>query len=257
MDPFRITSYNVRCFPWFTVPIRSIVQWLVAHSDIVVLQEVWCQHAHWKQHFASYGWSFLKPVRESHILSLFGSGLVVAWRSKDWDVGDSRFYPFLPSAGLDIFVVKGWFRVELFQKSSQKTLRIINTHMQSDYEICDELWRPIAEPIRMAQAFQLSEIERCIYPLPTLIIGDMNSELCWMQDCVWLTQHSGPTFANTTQVLDHCASWIEHSWKLLYHKVFRVTFSDHWPVVWKFCQTSMKPVRRRSILKQSSRPHNR
>jgi endonuclease/exonuclease/phosphatase family metal-dependent hydrolase len=242
MDPFRLASYNVKCFPWCSVPIKEIVQWITQHADIVALQEVWCQHALWSTAFTAHGWTFLRPARESHFAAVFGSGLAVAWRSDIWQLSDARLYPYLSAVGFDALVTKGWFRVELKQRKTGAPLRLIDTHMQSDYEVCDELWRPIAEPVRMAQALQLYETESRMPPIPTLIIGDMNTEMCWIHGYGYLTQHAGPTFERTSQVLDHCAALNGASWNLLQHRVGRECgdWSDHWPVLWHL-QHQVKP----------------
>lgn len=231
----RIASYNIKCFPWTSPPLQAIVQWLTHHADIVALQEVWCRHSLLASAFAAHGWQMLRPPREHHIASLFGSGLVIAWRTDRFEQQDARFYPYLSAVGFDALVTKGWFRVELSDRRTNRILRFINTHMQSDYEICDELWRPIAEPVRMAQALQLSEVERRLPPLPTLLVGDMNTEMCWFPECAWMTQHCGPTFSGTSQVLDHCATWRGcEDWQLIRHRVGRECddWSDHWPVLW-------------------------
>jgi hypothetical protein len=235
----RVASYNVRCFPWFSPPIHNIVGWIVKHCTVVGLQEIWCRHGAWAAAFAAHGWTFLRPPRESHIAGMFGSGLAFAWRSDAWALNDSRFYPYLSAVGFDALVAKGWFRVELRDVRTANSVRIINTHMQADYEICDELWRPIAEPVRMAQASQLAETESRVQaysPMPTLIMGDMNTEMCWFPNCRWMTAHCGPTFERTSQVLDHCAVREGDSWRLVEHRVGRECgdWSDHWPVVWRF-----------------------
>lgn len=230
----RLVSYNVRCFPWFSVPIREIVNWITGNADIVAIQEVWCRHSAWSAAFAAKGWTFLRPARENHIAGLFGSGLAIAWRSSQWSLSDARLYPYLSAVGFDSLVTKGWFHVDLHNRVTGAPLRILNTHMQSDYEVCDELWRPIAEPVRMAQAIQLVEVESRMPRVPTLLVGDMNTEMCWFPECQWLTKHAGVTFAGTSQVLDHCATWDLHPWTLVSHRVGRECgeWSDHWPVIW-------------------------
>ncbi len=243
MDPIRLVSYNVKCFPWTSPPIQKMVTWLTRTANIVVLQEVWCKHAQWSAAFTTRGWTFLRPARESHIASLFGSGLAVAWPSAQWTLEDARLYPFLSAVGFDAWVTKGWFRVELLQKRTRIPLRIINTHMQSDYEICDDLWRPIAEPVRMAQAMQLIETERHMPSVPTLIVGDMNTEMCWFPGSSgWMSHHCGPTFPGTSQVLDHCVTWRRHPWTLHQHKVCHECgdWSDHYPVLWTLQTTSSR-----------------
>lgn len=235
MKPFRLISYNIKCFPWCSVPIKDIVNWITKNADVVALQEVWCRHNTLATAFAAHGWTFLRPTREQHIAGVFGSGLAIAWRSSRWTAHDARYYPYLSAVGFDALVAKGWFRLELQDRDTQSIIRVINTHMQSDYEICDELWRPIAEPVRMAQALQLCEVENRLPPLPTLIVGDMNTEMCWLPNCGWLTSHCGPTFGGTSQVLDHCAVRNGSSWNLITHRVARECgdWSDHWPVVWE------------------------
>ena len=231
----KLVSYNVKCFPWTSPPIRDMVQWMTQRSGatIVALQEVWCRQGTWAAAFAAHGWSFVRPARESHITGIFSSGLAIAWLNTSWRLTEARFYPYISAIGLDSFVTKGWFRIELTDKKGH-TLRLINTHMQSDYEVCDDLWRPIAEPVRMAQALQLADVEARMPPLPTLICGDMNTEMCWFSSCGWLTQHAGPSFSGTSQVLDHCAALNGAPWDLEAHRVCRECgdWSDHWPVWW-------------------------
>lgn len=234
----RLASYNVRCFPWplSNTDIVAIVSWLCDHTDVAALQEVWCRFPEWTAAFLARGWTFLRPTREGHIASALGSGLAVAFRTGDWTVADSRLYPFLSAVGLDALVTKGWFRVELRSATSGKPFRLINTHMQSDYDLCDELWRPISEPVRMAQALQLATVERRLPAIPTLLLGDWNTEDCWLPGGRWLSisKSRSPTFPSTGQVLDHCATWSDQPWVLKDHRVYRIGFSDHWPVVWKF-----------------------
>lgn len=240
----RVMTYNIRSFPWTRPPLREMVRWMTRQTDIVALQEVWCRHAELAATFAAHGWVFLRPPRESHIAGLFGSGLAFAWRPDRLTLTDSRFYPYLSAVGFDSLVVKGWFRAEFRLLATGSPLRLINTHMQSDYEVCDELWRPIAEPVRMAQALQLAETEARMPALPTLILGDMNTEMCWLQGYRWLTHHVGPTFGGTGQVLDHCAAHVRDNWIIHEHRVGRECgeWSDHWPVCWALEKQS--PVKR-------------
>jgi endonuclease/exonuclease/phosphatase family metal-dependent hydrolase len=238
----KLVSYNVRCFPWTSPPISDMVQWITRHAEVVALQEVWCRQDTWAAAFAAHGWSFARPGREHHIAGVFGSGLAFAWRRTSWKLTDARFYPFLSAVGFDAFVTKGWFRAE-FTDEAGECLRLINTHMQSDYEVCDDIWRPIAEPIRMAQLFQLTETEARLPPCAMAITGDFNTEICWLQEYRYMTRHAGMTFPNTGQVLDHCAVPYSQPWILNAHRVCREAgdWSDHWPVFWDMRLTASPP----------------
>lgn len=234
MDPFTICTYNTHCFPWTDPVIKEIVGWIVANCDVVVLQEIWCRHAAWASVFAAHGWTFLRPVRENHIAAVFGSGLAVAWRSRDWQLGEARLYPFLNYSGIDALVTKGWFRVELTQRSTGKVARIINTHMQADYDIGGEYFRTLTEPIRMAQAWQLVEVERRMPRIPTLIVGDMNTEECWFRDTMgWMQTTRDVTFPETEQIIDHCTTWAGTACKFTGHTVHPLLWSDHCAVTWR------------------------
>ena len=140
--------------------------------------------------------------------SVFGSGLAVAWRSRDWQLSESRLYPYLQSSGIDMLVTKGWFHVELRQRRTQRPLRILNTHMQADFDVAGEYFRYITEPIRIAQAQQLVAVERGLPSVPTLLLGDMNTEDCWFPGTVgWMRATHEHTFPESGQILDHCTTW--------------------------------------------------
>lgn len=237
MDPFRLVSYNVRGFPWCDPPIKEIVAWLTKNSDIVALQEVWCKHAVWSAAFAAAGWVFLRPAREAHIAGLFGSGLAFAWPAAAWTLLDARQYPYLRATGLDQLASKGWFRVELQRRNSDnngRTLRLINTHAQSDYELFSEELRSHTEAVRMYQARQLATVERA-HPA-ALIVGDFNTDMCWIPGCQFLGAPLTAlphTFPPSAQHLDHLASWAPSAWRILEHTVLTsIGWSDHLPVRW-------------------------
>lgn len=228
----RLASYNVRCFPWSWIDIDAIVDWLTRSADIVALQEVWCRHSAWVAAFKARGWVFVRPPRESHIAAIFGSGLGVAWNSQKFALDEIIFYPYMSAVGFDGCVAKGWVRLDMHSHTGFQ-FRLINTHMQSDYEICDDIWRHISEPIRMAQALQLVETESRVPPCPTLMVGDMNTETCWLPECGWLVKNPHVTYPNTGQTLDHCACWRGDRWQVMGYRVAsECKWSDHSPVVW-------------------------
>lgn len=226
----RLASYNVFGFPWCNTPIREIVEWITGHCDIIALQEVWCRHSAWSAAFMERGWTFLRPARENQIIGLFGSGLAFAWRNRDWRLRESRCYPFLVGTGFDQFATKGWFRVELTERRTGRPLRLINLHLQSDFEICLSLMAPYLEAIRMSQIHQMIEVERSQPMMDTFFIGDWNTERCWLSTG-WLGGNEAPTYPALCQSLDHCVSWTSH-WSLIGHTVPRITLSDHHPVIW-------------------------
>jgi exonuclease III len=238
MDPFRLVSYNVRGFPWCDPPIKEIVAWLTKNADIVALQEIWCKHAVWSAAFAAAGWVFLCPAREAHIAGLFGSGLAFAWPASAWTLLDSRQYPYLQATGLDQLAAKGWFRVELRRPGRTAILRLINTHFQSDYDLFGDEFHEITEALRMQQARQLAVTERALRrPDPTtLIVGDYNTDMCWIPGCQFLGEPLTAlphTFPPASQHLDHLASWAPGAWRVLRHEVFSgIAWSDHVPVRW-------------------------
>ena len=248
MDPFTLTTYNVHCFPWTSPAIRDIVAWIVLHSgtDIVTLQEIWCRHDEWSAAFAAHGWTFARPARESHIATLFGSGLATAWSSTKWRLTDSRFYPFLESIGLDQLTAKGWFRTDL-QQSTGAHMRLINTHMQADYDIYGGELRHVTEAIRRRQVIQLLAVENTTH-LPTLVVGDMNTDNCWFPTG-WLLDlgQTKPvtTFPSTIESLDHCTALgpFANRWAVEGFHVSHLDLSDHYPVSWLLSTSSRASAR--------------
>jgi endonuclease/exonuclease/phosphatase family metal-dependent hydrolase len=250
MDPFRILCYNVCNFPWHRTPIQEMVAWMTANADIVALQEAWCRHSTWAAAFAAAGWTFQRPPREHHICGIFGSGLAIAWRTDSWTpVGDARFYPYLAAVGLDQLATKGWLRVDLQQRRTGATFRLINTHMQADYEIGDELWQHIVDPIRMAQARELARVEQRTPGPPTLVVGDFNAQECWIPNARFLNPCTVPTFPAEGKFLDHVATW-HPGWCLLEHEVATGrTWSDHLAIRWTLdwgVRTVLAPSQRSS-----------
>ena len=244
MDSFRLVSYNIRGFPWCDPPIKEIVAWLTKNSDIVALQEVWCRHAAWSAAFAAAGWVFLRPAREAHIAGLFGSGLAFAWPAAAWTLIDARQYPYLQATGLDQLAAKGWFRVELrpaapaSASASVPTLRLINTHFQSDYDLFGDELHERTEALRMHQARQLAVTERGLrkHDPTTLIVGDFNTDTCWIPGCQFIGEALSAlphTFPPARQHLDHLATWAPAAWLIGEHRVFTgLNWSDHLPVRW-------------------------
>jgi endonuclease/exonuclease/phosphatase family metal-dependent hydrolase len=158
---------------------------------------------------------------------------------------DARQYPYLHATGLDQLAAKGWFRVELRRRDSDRAIRIINTHFQSDYDLFGDEFHEVTETLRMKQARQLASVEQ---KEPTaLIVGDFNTDTCWIPGCQFLGAPLTAlpyTFPPSAQHLDHLASWVPDAWRVLEHTVFeRIAWSDHVPVRWTV-STASRPTHR-------------
>jgi endonuclease/exonuclease/phosphatase family metal-dependent hydrolase len=231
----QVATYNVHGFPWISVPIKQIANWITKNCDLVALQEVWSCHTEWSAAFAANGWVFLHPARESHFATLFGSGLAFAWPSGRWALRDSRQYPFLTSMGLDMLATKGWFRIDLIDNHTGHPLRVINTHLQADVDVLPGYFKRQADSIRLNQARQLVKQEngsQIRSRTPTLLIGDMNTDknifdgftMCPSEEAV--SEFTG---------IDRCGYVKEQLWTVLdWHTANEANgWSDHLPIVWR------------------------
>lgn len=240
MEPIRILCYNVCGFPWnhhSHEQIQEIVQWMIKTADVIAFQEVWSNQSEWGTCFAKENWLFDYPPRENHFASVFGSGLAVAWNPMKWSVTGIRFFPFVSAVGLDQFAMKGWMRVNLVEKSSGVKIRLLNTHMQSDYEVFDDVWQHISNPVREQQSRELANIEqKYLKEIPILIVGDFNTRECLIPHAHFLNPQTIPTFPESAKFLDHIATWNTTDrtiWKLESHEVFvEKKWSDHYPIRW-------------------------
>lgn len=231
-----LISYNVNAFPWplSVVPIKDIVAWIVRTCSLTALQEVWTNHAAWSAAFASHGWIFLRPAREQHFASVFGSGLAFAWDPKHWSLQEARFYPFLATSGLDIMLVRGWFQAELVDTEG-KAVRIVNTHLQADLDVIEHLTKRYSDVTRKQQARQLLTClqKQSRQSKLTLIVGDMNTE----QELFTPYSYVGSdtvTYPATGRAYDRCLV-LSLGLTLKSHHVFDdKTWSDHYPVLWIF-----------------------
>jgi hypothetical protein len=228
----RLVSYNVNGLPWNSPPIHSIVAWIVQNSNLAAIQEIWINHAEWAAAFATHGWSFLRPSREHHFATLFGSGLAFAWPTGRWRLQDARQYPFLDRTIVDMFATKSWFQLELIDPLSNRPFRVINTHMQSDIDCIERFTHPHVHNVRLRQSRQLVASLKHQEQKPTLIVGDINTERCPFVSYSFLQKDTTPTYPIISRILDHCVSRPEDEWILREHRVADVDWSDHRPVLW-------------------------
>jgi len=232
-----LLTYNVNAFPWplSPSPIKDIVTWIVRTCKVAALQEVWANHAAWSAAFAAHGWVFLRPAREQHFASLFGSGLAFAWCPKHFSLQEARFYPFLEHSGLDIMLVRGWFQAELVD-SVGRSVRIVNTHLQADLDVLETFTKRYSDIVRKQQARQLL---LCLQKQkqkqkPTLIVGDMNTEQELFDPYLYLGSKD-VTYPATGRAFDRCLFLGSAPWLLKSHHVFNdKDWSDHYPVLWGF-----------------------
>jgi endonuclease/exonuclease/phosphatase family metal-dependent hydrolase len=85
----------------------------------------------------------------------------------------------------------------------------------------------------MTQALQLVEVEGRMPAIPTLIVGDLNTETCWFPGCAILQTCKDVSFPGTDQILDHCVSPTPRSWRIRDHRVvINKDWSDHCPVLY-------------------------
>jgi hypothetical protein len=166
-----LVSCNVECYPWSSISIRQKVAELIHQNEIIALQGVWCRHSEWVAAFSEHGWTLVRPARESQFVSIFGSGLAVAFSGR-WRLLDSRLYPFL--SGTDFPGIKGWFRVDLENVARGYPLRLLNASCQQALLGGEE--------IRMAQGQQLTQTEgENIDQIPTLLTGEFCTDENWFR----------------------------------------------------------------------------
>ena len=228
----QLISYNINGLPWISTPIHSIVAWIVGNGNLAALQEIWQHHADWAAAFAAHGWSFLRPSREHHFATLFGSGLAFAWPANRWILTDARQYPFIERTIFDMFATKGWFQLELTDIHTNRSFRVINTHMQSDVDLIERFTHPHVHMIRMKQARQLVRRLAVQKRKPTLIVGDINTEICPFDSYTFIRRDTTPTYPPMARSLDHCAADPADGWVCRQHTVFKKNWSDHCPVLW-------------------------
>jgi len=229
-----LLSYNVNAFPWIlpSSPIKDIVAWIIQTCSITALQEIWTNHAAWSAAFAAHGWVFLRPTREQHFASIFGSGLAFAWCPKRWSLQEARFYPFLAHSGLDMMLVRGWFQADLVDPAGSSA-RIVNTHLQADIDVIEHLTKRYSDIARKQQSRQLVNSLQRQLPKPTLIVGDMNTEQELFEPYPYLGSDT-VTYPATGRAFDRCVAFGYNPWSLKTHRVYEKTWSDHYPVVWTF-----------------------
>lgn len=252
----NILTYNIHGLPWSFTRLRSILVWCSyqATTDVICLQEVFAKH-HRKtiQDFCKttqiWNCFFPNETDNSHwlanISSSFysGSGLCILVKKEIETVGKSLFYQFRSSDGIDTFVKKGVFGVQL--KINGNIFNILTTHLQSDitemycYRInyINSRKRQENEIYRYCclkdKSLEINPIISSKSTTPYILIGDLNTSDFTYYHCIDSEQHV--TYPSTGEHLDHALIPNEHKkyFKRIAVKYYDdIDFSDHIPILY-------------------------
>jgi exonuclease III len=232
-----ILTYNIHGLPWSVDNTLPIARWSgVCGAELLCFQEV----------FTESRKTTLKRILEEHnytvyfpndiIGSVVPSGLCIALQNKSlWKKVSTRFTPFFNYSYWDTFANKGFFAIYLQHKNGRH-LRILNTHMQSDWEL------PYYSGIYYTNRLRRQQLEEMVNEYEssktlTLIVGDLNQEgiihprvkniCCKEGDAI-------TTFPSTGHNVDHIAC-ISGTGLTPVLKTIRigneVPWSDHSPLV--------------------------
>jgi endonuclease/exonuclease/phosphatase family metal-dependent hydrolase len=233
----KLLTYNIHGLPWNRVNIKGIADWVfgVAAPQVICLQEVFStRHRNYLMMRADLaGWVPLVP-NDNMCLSIpgleCGSGLMTLVHHSVQIVSEPVFEPFKVTHGVDRFVKKGYFKVNLRRGST--IFQLFNVHLQSDVT---EFWCRRLNYIsaRASQEIQLSmAAAREEFPV---VIGDLNMSEFEHFVCVDPDFHI--TFPGTGEHLDHLLTLprdidrIEDAETEYWNNV---PWSDHIPVTYSF-----------------------
>ena len=244
---FHALTYNIHGLPWVPTNLNRILYWLLEiRVPVICFQEVFTQRdrALISTILGRNGYTVRVPHDEG--VSLFPSGLVTAVLNSVYEVQESSFRPVLTSPNVEIFANKGFHRIALQCRVSNRRFHVINTHTQSDEEVLCWTRYAFKKSIRYQQAAQM--IEYCTeLTEPVLVVGDFNQESSLHPNLRTLYAESAlpirkATFFRTGEDLDHVA-WMPLQWSkagcgfcgkygptLELCKVHEVDWSDHAPV---------------------------
>ena len=225
-------TYNIHGLPWNRINVKGIADWIfrVSGSEAVCLQEVFSKtHRNYLvQRAESEGWSALYPEGDATCIPGLecGSGLLTLLHPRLTVIGEPTFKPFKVVNGVDRFVSKGYFKVDI--STGLHNFQLFNTHMQSDVT---EFWC-----YRLNYVATRSEQEKQLFLAATkeecpLILGDTNT--CCFQYFHKVDPTFNITFPGTGEHLDHLlvlerdANKLEYA-TTIYH--VNVPWSDHIPV---------------------------
>jgi endonuclease/exonuclease/phosphatase family metal-dependent hydrolase len=244
-----ILTYNTHGLPWSRDTSKDIVGWIRdTKPPIVCLQEVFCiaSRLYYKEQLARIGYTVSLP--NDLDITFLPSGLLIAALDSQYKILSECFCSFQDYHNVEWLSNKG-FHVVRLRHSSGRTIRIANTHTQSNTEI--SWWfGSTASNIRKKQFEQMLKYFSFTKD-PVLIAGDMNCEesphshLRFLHPLDRGAMHTKHTFYSTGEDLDHIG-WIPLQWakpgchhcdinrlgpQMTSCQVFQKPWSDHAPVL--------------------------
>jgi len=171
-----ILSYNIHGPPWAPDHTAPIAHWSGScKADLLCFQEVFttARQITLKNILESYGYTVYYPY--DMIDSVVYSGLCIALHNtSSWKMFSTRFTPFLEYNYWDSFANKGYYAICL-RHTTGKIVRILNTHMQSNWELPYLSGTSYTDHIRTKQLEEMVKTYGTS-TLLTLIVGDLNQE---------------------------------------------------------------------------------
>ena len=234
-----ILTYNIHGLPWSPDNTLPIARWSgQSGCELLCFQEVFTETRQntLKRVLEEYDYKIYFP--NDKIGTVLPSGLCIAISSSsNWKVRSTRFIPFFQYSYWDTHANKGFFSISLEHKTGNM-IRILNTHMQSDWELPYCAGTYYTNRIRTQQLEQMVK-EYGTSTTLTFVVGDLNQgELihprvknicCKQNDAI-------TTFPSTGDNVDHIAYIIgTGSLPILksIHIGNEVPWSDHSPLMCK------------------------
>lgn len=232
-----ILTYNIHGLPWSIDNTLPIARWSgVCGAELLCFQEV----------FTEYRQNTLKRILEEHdytvyfpndiIGSVVPSGLCIALQNRSlWKMRTLRFTPFFNYSYWDSFANKGFFSICLQHKDGLQ-IRILNTHMQSDWELPYYSGTYYTNRVRTLQSEDMVK-EYGTSKTLTLIVGDLNQEGMMHPRVKNICCKEGDaitTFPSTGHNVDHVAYIIGTGPIPVLKNIHignEVSWSDHSPLV--------------------------
>lgn len=233
-----ILTYNIHGLPWSRDFTQGICEFLVKQlPSIICLQEVFhsVNRKYYYEFLSKIGYTVCIPYDED--VTLLPSGLLTAIKNEDFKVVNQCFCSFQHFHNVEWFANKGFHILTLLNKTTNKIVRIVNTHTQSDTFISYFFGRKVTREIRYKQGKQMYEYLK-YDPCPVLIVGDLNCEHEPYEELKFLRPTSTHplkkrTFYSTGEDLDHVVYLRNQTIpppSILRCSIFDEPWSDHAPV---------------------------